>query len=128
MKKTVLIIDSEISSRTLTGIMLEAGGRFQTLKAHDGESAIQLMGKGLPDLIVIDIDTPAYDGIKLCRAFRDNHSTGTIPILIISSRGDADSVMRGLDAGANDYLAKPILHRHLVAKAQTLLSAHSANP
>jgi DNA-binding response OmpR family regulator len=53
---------------------------------------------------------------------RDRDDTGKTPVLILSARGDADSVMRGMEAGANDYLPKPILHHDLVTKVRTILS------
>lgn len=126
IKKSILIIDEEISSRTLLSIMLEAGSRFQTLKAKDAESALGLLKKTRPDLIVVDIDTHVMDGIEFCRILRTRPDTNAIPILMLSSKADADSVMRGLQAGANDYLTKPILHHSLVDKVQAILTTNPA--
>lgn len=121
MKKTVLVVDDEIGALTLIGIMLERGG-FGVLKAKDADSALAMLGQNTPDLIILDVMMPGMDGIELCREIRGRENTKETPVLILSARGDADSVMRGIDAGANDYLPKPILHHDLVSKVQTILN------
>ncbi len=65
---------------------------------------------------------PGMDGIELCRTIRTRPNNGELPILILSARGDAEAVMRGMDAGATDYLPKPILHHDLVAKVRAMLN------
>jgi len=62
------------------------------------------------------------DGIEMCRVLRARSDTQELPILILSARGDAKSVMSGMDAGASDYLPKPILHHDLVAKVRRMLN------
>ncbi len=120
MKKSVLVVDDEIGALTLIGIMLERGG-FDVLKAKDAASALAALDQSTPDIIILDVMMPGIDGIELCSIIRKRKDTSTIPVLILSARGDADSVMRGMDAGANDYLAKPILHHDLVAKVRGIL-------
>jgi two-component system phosphate regulon response regulator PhoB len=73
-------------------------------------------------MIILDVMMPGMDGIELCRTIRRRPTGQEMPILILSARGDAESVMRGMDAGATDYLPKPILHHDLVAKVRTLLN------
>jgi two-component system response regulator MtrA len=70
---------------------------------------------------------PGMDGIELCRVIRDRDDTGMTPVLILSARGDAESVMKGMEAGANDYLPKPILHHDLVAKVRSMLAETASN-
>jgi two-component system response regulator MtrA len=121
MKKNVLVVDDEIGALTLIGIMLERGG-FNVLKAKDADAALAILDQNTPDLIILDVMMPGADGIELCGMIRDRDDTGKTPVLILSARGDADSVMRGMEAGANDYLPKPILHHDLVTKVRTILS------
>jgi DNA-binding response OmpR family regulator len=121
MKKNVLVVDDEIGALTLIGIMLERGG-FNVLKAKDADAALAILDQNTPDLIILDVMMPGTDGIELCGMIRDRDDTGKTPVLILSARGDADSVMRGMEAGANDYLPKPILHHDLVTKVRTILS------
>lgn len=121
MKKNVLVVDDEIGALTLIGIMLERGG-FNVLKAKDADAALATLDQNIPDLIILDVMMPGTDGIELCGIIRERSDTAGIPVLILSARGDADSVMRGMEAGANDYLPKPILHHDLVTKVRTILA------
>lgn len=126
MKKHILVVDDEIGALTLIGIMLERGG-FNVLKAKDADSALAVLDQSTPDLIILDVMMPGMDGIQLCRVIRERNDTHQTPILILSARGDADSVMRGMEAGANDYLPKPILHHDLVAKVRSMLVEATGN-
>jgi len=121
MKKTILVVDDELGALTLIGIMLERGG-FNVLKAKDADAALAMLGQNTPDLIILDVMMPGMDGIELCRVIRRRVETGSTPVLILSARGDAESVMQGMEAGANDYLPKPILHHDLVAKVRSILA------
>ncbi|MGJ3238416.1 MAG: response regulator transcription factor [Anaerolineae bacterium] len=125
MKKNVLVVDDEIGALTLIGIMLERGG-FNVLKAKDADSALAVLDQNTPDLIILDVMMPGTNGIDLCKIIRDRGDTATTPVLILSARGDAESVMRGMEAGANDYLPKPILHHDLVSKVRTILTQAGA--
>jgi len=120
MKKQILVVDDEIGALTLIGIMLERGG-FSVLKAKDAKSALAVLDTNTPDLIILDVMMPGMNGIELCRVIRERQDTGQTPVLILSARGDAESIMRGIEAGANDYLPKPILHHDLVAKVRLML-------
>jgi DNA-binding response OmpR family regulator len=120
MKKHILVVDDEIGALTLIGIMLERGG-FSVLKAKDAKTALSVLDQNTPDLIILDVMMPGMNGIELCRVIRDRNDTHAIPVLILSARGDAESIMRGIEAGANDYLPKPILHHDLVAKVRLML-------
>ncbi len=125
MKKHILVVDDEIGALTLIGIMLERGG-FGVLKAKDAKSALGVLDQNTPDMIILDVMMPGMDGIELCRVIRGRQDTGQTPILILSARGDAESIMRGIEAGANDYLPKPILHHDLVAKVRNMLGQNDA--
>jgi DNA-binding response OmpR family regulator len=120
MKQQVLVVDDEIGALTLIGIMLERGG-FSVQKAKDARMALAALDEGTPDLIILDVMMPEIDGIELCQMIRQREDTRNIPVLILSARGDAESIMRGLEAGANDYLPKPILHHDLVSKVKLIL-------
>ncbi|MBN1964449.1 MAG: response regulator [Anaerolineae bacterium] len=118
--KRILVVDDEIGALTLIGIMLERGG-FEVLKAKDADQALAVLELEMPNLIILDVMMPGMDGIELCRLLRQRPEMKELPILILSARGDAKSVMSGMDAGASDYLPKPILHHDLVAKVRRML-------
>ena len=120
--RRILVVDDEMGARTLLSIMLERDG-FKALKAKDASEALTLLEQGdQPDLIILDVMMPGMDGVELCRTIRNRHETTEIPILILSARSDVEAVMRGMDAGATDYLPKPILNHDLTAKVRTMLS------
>ncbi|MBE2266797.1 MAG: response regulator [Anaerolinea sp.] len=120
MKKHILVVDDEIGALTLIGIMLERGG-FEVQKARDAKTALEILGDYNPDLIILDVMMPGMNGIELCHELRQDEKTRKTPVLILSARGDAESIIRGIEAGANDYLPKPILHHDLVSKVRSML-------
>lgn len=121
----ILVVDDEIGALTLIGIMLERGG-FDVIKAKDADTALSILDQDHPDMIILDVMMPGTDGIELCRIIRERNDFSSTPVLILSARGDAESVMRGMDAGANDYLPKPILHHDLVAKVEKMLDTNKS--
>ncbi|PJF43922.1 MAG: hypothetical protein CUN55_06585 [Phototrophicales bacterium] len=120
--KRILVVDDEMGARTLIGIMLERGG-FEVLKAQNGREALEMLDTiEPPDMFILDVMMPEIDGIQLCRMLRERDDTKAIPILILSARGDAKSVIQGMEAGATDYILKPIFHHNLVDKVRSLLN------
>jgi DNA-binding response OmpR family regulator len=114
----ILVVDDEVGALTLIGIMLERGG---LQKASDAYAALEILRTTIPDMIILDVMMPGMDGIELCRHIRGASGTSSTPVLILSARGDADAVQQGLDAGADSYLSKPILHHDLITKVRELL-------
>ncbi|MCS7070353.1 MAG: response regulator [Anaerolinea sp.] len=125
MKHSILVVDDEAGARMLIGIMLERGG-FAVQKAANAFEALGILENSSPDLIILDVMMPEMDGIELCQVIRQREATRRTPILILSARGDAQSIIRGIEAGANDYLPKPILHNDLVAKVRSMLGQNVA--
>lgn len=125
MKRHILVVDDEIGALTLIGIMLERGG-FEVLKARDAKAALDVLKDTSPDLIILDVMMPGMNGIDLCQEIRQRDATHKTPVLILSARGDAESIIRGIEAGANDYLPKPILHHDLVSKVRSMLGQSMA--
>lgn len=124
MDKTIIVVDDEIGSLTLIGIMLEREG-FNTLKARNAADALDLLASTPnPALIIVDTCMPGTDGIELINRIRSRPKTATTPILLLAPRGDVDSVLRGTKAGANDYMYKPVLPRDLVSKVRATLLEH----
>lgn len=120
MKKHILVVDDEIGALKLIGIMLERGG-FEVVEARDAHAALEVLDGVAPDLIILDVMMPGMNGIDLCKVIRQREATQKTPVLILSARGDAESIIHGIEAGANDYLPKPILHHDLVSKVRSML-------
>lgn len=119
-KPYVLLIDDDHDVLgTLSRALTREG--YEVKYATSGKDGIRLIKQQIPDLLILDVMMPGMDGIELCRVIRTRQDTNGTPILILSARGDAESIMRGIEAGANDYLPKPILHHDLVAKVRMML-------
>jgi two-component system, OmpR family, alkaline phosphatase synthesis response regulator PhoP len=118
--KRILVVDDDKGALTLIGIMLERGG-FHVIKARDGHEALEILAKETPNLIILDLMMPLMDGFKLTTLIRQRSGTATTPILILSARSDAPSILASMERGATDYLSKPIMHHDLVAKALAMM-------
>ena len=116
-----MVVDDEVGALTLIGIMLERGG-FDVSKVSDAYACLNALRSSIPDMFILDVMMPGMDGIELCRRIRAFPAFQSTPILILSARGDTDTREMGLDAGANSYLSKPILHHDLITKVKELLA------
>ena len=116
-RQTVLIVDDEPRYVRLIAVNLEASG-FAVLSARDGQSALDLAAARQPDLVLLDIGLPVLDGFEVCRRIREFSDA---PIIMLTAKaGEADKV-RGLDAGADDYLTKPFGPGELLARIRAVL-------
>lgn len=123
MAETVLYADDEPRYRRLVGLFLEREG-YEVLLAEDGDEALALLGKR-PDtaLAILDVMMPGKDGYEACRCIR---SFSDMPILMLTALGDEPHEIRGMEGGADDYLAKPFSRDLLVAHVRALLRRRRA--
>jgi len=110
--------------REATQLTLERHG-YDVTTAEDGLEAIESFEKIHPDAVMLDIMLPGLDGISVCRRIRE---TSTVPIVMVSARGDALDVVLGLEAGADDYVTKPFDTQVLVARLRAVLRRAVADP
>lgn len=113
----VLLVEDDEAIRRSVGMVLDRYGH-QVSAAPDGLTGLEMFREGQHDLLLLDIMLPHLDGIGLCRRIRE---TSQAPILMMSARGDALDVVAGLEAGADDYVVKPVDTSVLVARIRTLL-------
>ncbi|WP_051854958.1 two-component system response regulator CseB [Streptomyces sp. NRRL B-1347] len=113
----LLLIEDDETIRRSVGMALERYG-YEVAAAPDGLTGLEMFRDGAHDLLLVDIMLPHLDGISVCRRIRE---TSQAPILIMSARGDALDVVAGLEAGADDYVVKPVDTGVLVARIRTLL-------
>ena len=118
--KILIVDDSAKIRRTLKSLLADSETEF--VECEDGAEALAAYQTHQPDVVLMDLVMPGMDGIQLCDLIRKRPDTHHTPVLILSARNDADSVMRGMEAGADDYLPKPILHHDLVAKVRHMLA------
>ena len=114
----ILVVDDDSLSRTLLHRSLVQNGH-RVLEAGDGESALAMVGREKPDLVVLDIVMPGISGLEFCRELR--RAGNALPILMLTSRNRVEDRVEGLRLGADDYLAKPYDHRELLARVEALL-------
>jgi len=117
--KTVLICEDDSNLRTLVRLALGEEG-FRFFEAPDGPSGLELARRTKPDLIVLDLMLPGEDGLTLCRDLRAGKFR-TVPVLMLTARGEETDRIIGLEMGADDYLAKPFAVRELLARIRSVL-------
>jgi diguanylate cyclase (GGDEF)-like protein len=112
---TVLAIDDDPFVRDTLEALLSAEG--WTVSTHpDGARLLELLGETSPDLVVLDVDIPGDGGLELCRMLRADARGAVVPVLVLTSRRDPDTVRGAFAAGADDYVAKPIVGPELTAR------------
>jgi signal transduction histidine kinase len=94
---------------------------YDIVTAADGEAALYMAIEQPPDLILLDVMMPKRDGIDVCRTLKADHSLPFIPIILVTARADSQDVVNGLDAGADEYLTKPVDHAALIARVRSML-------
>ncbi|HKC78257.1 MAG TPA: response regulator transcription factor [Gaiellaceae bacterium] len=115
--QTVLVVDDEPIVRDVVVRYLERDG-FRTLTASDGEVARALIEEQEPSLVVLDVMLPGTDGLSLCRWIRGRSS---LPVILLTARGEEADRIVGLELGADDYVTKPFSPRELAARVRTVL-------
>jgi signal transduction histidine kinase len=118
-KPTILVADDNADIRDYVTSLL--GSRFHLIQAENGKAALAEAQRVVPDLVLTDVMMPEMDGFELVAAMRENPATRTIPIVMLSARAGEESRIDGIDAGADDYLAKPFSARELLARVEAQL-------
>ncbi len=99
---------------------LESEG-FDVASAHDGDEAILAIEEEQPDMLLLDWMLPKVSGIEICRRLRRDQKHGNLPVIMITARGEEADRVRGLDVGADDYVAKPFSPAELMARIRAVL-------
>ena len=116
----VLIAEDEADIRQLISFNLERES-YDTLLAGDGEEAVLMAYKKIPDLIILDLMLPRMDGFSVFKELRLDSRTKDIPVIMLTAKAQLDDVIAGLEMGADDYLTKPFSPKELVLRVKALL-------
>jgi adenylate cyclase len=120
----ILVVDDNELNREIMASRLGAHG-YATLQAADGEEALAAVGRHAPDLIILDVMMPELDGFEVCRRLKDSTASEFIPIILVTAKANPDDVVAGLDAGADEYLTKPVDQAALMARVRSALRIKS---
>jgi two-component system response regulator MprA len=114
----LLVVDDDPSVREALALVLDLNG-FDVSTANDGREAIRTLAVDSPDAVILDLLMPGLDGLEVCRRMR---ATGDrTPVLMLTARAEVSERVAGLEAGADDYLAKPFVREELIARLRALL-------
>jgi two-component system response regulator MprA len=114
----LLVVDDDPSLREALALVLDLNG-FEVTTACDGREAIRTLTAAPPDAVVLDVLMPGIDGLEVCRRMRA--AGDRTPVLMLTARAEVSERVEGLEAGADDYLAKPFAREELVARLRALL-------
>ena len=117
MEARVLLVEDDERIRQALGLALADEG-CEVVEAASGEEALGRLGSTVVDVVLLDLMLPGVDGLAVCRTLR---SQGDLPIIIITARSDSADVISGLEAGADDYVTKPLVASELAARIRALL-------
>ena len=119
-RQKILVVEDEPDILEVIECNLARDG-FRVVTARDGEAGLKLARAELPDAVVLDLMLPGIDGLEICRRLRADDVTRSMPIVMVTAKGEEADIVVGLGIGADDYLTKPFSPRELVARVRAVL-------
>ena len=120
MSRSIMLVEDEAPIREMLKIVLEQAG-FAVNEAEDYDIALEKMIEPYPDLVLLDWMLPGGSGVQLARKLKEHEFTRDIPIIMLTARGEEEDKVRGLEAGADDYITKPFSPKELVARIKAVM-------
>jgi DNA-binding response OmpR family regulator len=119
-KQRVLVIDDDPAALRLTGYIFQRAG-YEVHEAANGTEGLAKAEEVKPDLVILDVMMPDVSGLEVCQQLRDRSGTAQLPIIMLSAKGQVDDKISGFQAGADDYVPKPVAPEELLVRARALL-------
>ena len=117
----ILVVDDDpIVQQFVSSILVQ--NRYEVFTASDGRQALDAIRELRPDLVILDLIMPYRDGYEVLRLLREKNETRKIPVIILSAKSREEDIIRGLEAGAEDFMVKPFNALELVARARKILA------
>lgn len=120
METKILLVEDESAIRDMLGLLLEQSG-FLVRGVGDIHEADRSIRKNVPDIILLDWMLPGTSGLEWCRRLKRDRSYSSIPVILVSARGEEQDRVQGLDVGADDYITKPFSPKELIARIRAVL-------
>ena len=121
-KKKILVVDDSKTALFMVTTILRKG-RYELVTANDGEQALEVAVAERPDLILMDVVMPRKTGFEACRELKARQETRSIPVILVTTRGEEENVLAGFESGCNDYVTKPVNALELLAKVRDHIGA-----
>jgi DNA-binding response OmpR family regulator len=119
-RKKILLVDDAETILMMERMILNKAG-YELITAKDGQEAITKATAEHPDLILMDVVMPKMNGFEACKQLRGHDTTKTIPIIMVTTRGEAENVESGFESGCDDYITKPINGLEVLSKVKSAL-------
>ena len=117
---TILVVDDEAILRKGICRCVESAG-FSTIEAANGETALELVHREMPSLIILDVMMEGISGLEVCQRIRENENTKSLKVLFLSARGQLKEQIKGIEAGGDFYMTKPFNYKELIKVIHDLL-------
>lgn len=116
----VLVVDDNQQNLELLQAYLEDMD-CETVPAHDGPEALEIISTSAPDLILLDVMMPKMSGFEVCKRIKNDPKTSDIPVIMVTALNEFGDIERGIDSGTDDFLSKPVNKLELVTRVKTML-------
>lgn len=126
-KETIVVVEDEVDIREVLIYNLEREG-YKVFGEPDGKRGLEIIREKAPDLVLLDLMLPGLDGLQICRSLKADSETSSIPIVMVTARGEESDIVLGLELGADDYIAKPFSPRELMARVRAVLRRRTSSP
>ena len=112
--KKILLVDDSCTARLVNRMIFSQKSNYELISAVDGKEAVARARQDKPDLILMDIMMPRMTGLEACRAIKQDKETASIPVILLTTRGEESYVQEGYASGCSDYLTKPVNDAELI--------------
>jgi DNA-binding response OmpR family regulator len=127
MARKVLVVDDQPAALKVLGLALSREG-YEVVGAQSGPEALQRIEEDHPDLVILDVMMPKMNGFEVCKRIRQTAATARLPVIMLTAMGDESQKLAGFDAGADDYLVKPVSLKELSARVRAVLARSGFTP